>query len=37
MFMYPAVDLRLKPLNTKIPMLQVEFEIKVVEHNLSAE
>jgi hypothetical protein len=28
-----AIDLRIKPLDVEIPMLQTEFEGMVVEHN----
>jgi len=37
MFMGPAVDLRIKPLDVKIPMLQTKSEVKEAKHNSSAE
>jgi hypothetical protein len=37
MFMGPAIDLRTKPPNVKIPMLQIGFEDRAIKHNSSIE
>lgn len=33
MFMGPTIDLRMKTLDVKIPLLHIEFEIKIIEQN----
>ena len=35
--MGPAVDLKIKPLDTGIPLLQTELEVNTTEHNSLAE
>ena len=37
MFMGPIVDSKIKPPDVSIPMLQIESNIKTVEHNSSYE
>ena len=35
--MGPVKDSRIKPLNARIPVFQIEFEVKAAEHNSSIE
>jgi hypothetical protein len=35
--MDPAIDSRIKPLDARIPVLQIEYEVRAAEHNSSAE